>query len=157
LIRSNYGVCHARFYLLDKAGVLMDDGGEGRAASLPDSGDSHPGESNLIKLLARSYSVSPNLYSVADAVIERAADHPTQNERTAAIPVLAALLRKPGVVARLRRGGDPFGFDRKAAMLVMQMTVGPWHPRPSTADFVDAVIEEVRSALLRASGPIEGD
>jgi hypothetical protein len=54
----------------------MDDGGEGRAASIPDSGDGHAEETDLIKLLARSYSVAANLYSVAEAVIERATDHP---------------------------------------------------------------------------------
>jgi hypothetical protein len=135
----------------------MDDGGEGRDASVPDSGDAHAEETDLIKLLARSYGVAANLWAVAEAVIERAADHPTQNERTATLPVLTALLRMPDIVMRLRRGEDPFGSDRKAVMLAMNIMVGPWHPRPSTAEFVEAVIEEVRSALLRVPGPIEGE
>ena len=135
----------------------MDDGEEGRAASAPDSGDGQAQEADLIALLARGYSVAANLYSVAEVIIERVVDQPTQNERTAIIPVLAALLRRPGIVARLRPGEDHFGADRKAMMLVMKMMVGPWHPRPSTAEFVDAVIEEVRSALLRESGHIEGE
>jgi hypothetical protein len=133
----------------------MGNGGADWTASIPGSGDGPEAETDLLSLLARSYSVAGNLHSVAEAVIEHATDHPTQNERTATIPVLAALTRKPVTVARLRRGEDPFGADRKAMMLVLKVMVGPWHPRQSSAEFVDDIINEVRSALLRVTGHID--
>jgi hypothetical protein len=154
LIRSITAFGHARVYLLGKAGVLMDDGEDGPAASVPDSGDGQADETDLIALLARGYGVAANLFPVAEAISERVIYHPTQEERSATLPVLGGLLRKPGIVARLRRGEDPFGSaDRKALMIMVR----GWRPRPSAAEFVDGVVEEVRSTLLRVSGHIVGE
>jgi len=112
---------------------------------------------DLIALLARSYRVAADLYSVIDAVSERVVDHPTVEERSATGMVLGGLLHKPGYVARLRRGEDPFGSDRKAAMRALKIMVWGWRPRPSAAEFIDGVLEEVKSALLRVSGHNEGE
>jgi ketopantoate hydroxymethyltransferase len=60
-------------------------------------------ETDLIAQLARSYEVAGDLYLVAEAVIEHVAETPTQEERTATIPMPAALLKTPDLVARLRR------------------------------------------------------
>jgi hypothetical protein len=116
---------------------------------------SHEVEMDLIALLARGYGVAADLYSVAEAVSERVEDHPTQAERAATIPVLSGLLQTPGSVARLRQGDDPFGPDRKAAMVALKIMIWAWKPRPTVEGFIDGVLEEVRSTLLRVSGFIE--
>jgi hypothetical protein len=115
--------------------------------------DEQTEEPDLIALLARSYGVAADLYSVLDAVSERVVHNPTQEERSATGMVLGGLLRKrgplrkPGNLARWLRGEDPFGYDRKG----MIMMVWAWRPRPSPAEFVDGVLEEVSSTLLRNS------
>jgi hypothetical protein len=120
-----------------------------------DPTDDQAEETDQIALLARGYGVAADLYSVADAVSERVVDHPTQEERSATLPVISILLGKPGYLTRLRRGDDAFGSDRKAAMIALKVMVWGWKPRPSAAEFIDGVLEEVRSALLRVSGHIE--
>ena len=117
----------------------------------PSSGDDQAAETDLIALLARGYGVAADLFSVAGAVSERVVDHPTQEERSATGPVLTSLLRKPSYVARLRRGEDPYGSDRKAMRAVLMIMVWAWRPRPSATEFIDGVLEEVRSTLLRVS------
>jgi hypothetical protein len=153
LIRSHTAFDHARVHLLGKAGLLADDGEDGPAASVPDPGGGQAGRTDLIALLARGYGVRANLWAVSKAVSKRVVDRPTQRERSAAGQVLGSLLQERGIVTKLRRGDGPSGFSRKS----MTTMVDVWGPRLPTAEFIERVLEEVRSALLRVSGPIDGE
>jgi hypothetical protein len=152
LIRSHTAFGHARVHLLGKAGLLLDDGEDGPAASALDSEDGQAEETDLLALLARGYRVRADLSAIAKEISERVVDHPTHLKRAATHCVLG-LLQEPAIVARLRRGDGPSGLFRNA----MTTAVDTCKPRLPTGEFIDRVLEEVRSTLRRVSGPIEGE
>jgi hypothetical protein len=131
LIRSHTAFGHARVYLVGKAGLLLDDGEDESAAPAPDPGDGQAGETDLLALLARGYRVRADLFPLAKAISKRVVDHPTYQERTAAIYVLF-YLREPGIVAKLRRGDGP-PVPRK----VMTKMVEAYEPRLPAAEFIE--------------------
>lgn len=149
LIRSHTALGHARVYLVGKAGLLDDDGGDGSHASLPGPADGQAEEPDLVALLARGYGVRADLFALAKAISKRVMDHPTHQERTAAHYVLT-YLQEPGIVTKLRRGEGPSGSSRK----VMTKMVEACRPRVPAAEFIERILEEVRSTLLRVTGHI---
>jgi len=63
------------------------------------------------------------------------------------LAVLSSLLYESGVGARLRRGDGLSDSSHKATTKLLAI-----NSRPSPAEFVDRVVDEVRSTLLSASG-----
>jgi hypothetical protein len=131
-IRSTVAHHYARIHLLGTAGLLRED-------PEPDPEE----QAELLAILARGYGVKPDVKQVARAIRKRVGDRngfPT-------IAVLSHLLGEPGIGARLRRGDGPSDSSRKAMVKLLAI-----NQYSSPAQFVDTVVEEVRSTLLRASG-----
>jgi hypothetical protein len=135
--RSEAALRYARAHLLGKAGLLRED----PVASAAE-------QAETLALLAVGYGVAPGLTSVGKAVSKRAAGRPTFREDYMAAAVLEVLVRERGIAARLRRGEDPADHFRMRMIDIVALNL----PRP--ADFVDKVVEEVRSTLLRPPGDI---
>lgn len=132
LIRSEAAHRRARAHLLGIASLLLED----READ-PEE------EAELLAALARGYSVEPDFKRVAKAIRKRVGDR----DGFPTMAVLSALLGERGMSERLRRGDGPSDSSRKK---VAKMIASNGYRAP--ADFVDRVVEEVRSTLLRASG-----
>jgi hypothetical protein len=131
LIRSAVAYQHARVHLLGIADLLLED---------PESADPQEQE-ELLAALARGYGVKPELNRVARAIRRRVEDlngFPTR-------AVLAGLLGVPGMGERLRSGDGLPDSSRKA---MVQLLTANQYPAP--AEFVDAVVAEVRSTLLQS-------
>jgi hypothetical protein len=138
LFRSLTAFEHARVYLLGKAGLLDDESG----ADLEEYAE-------LVEALARGYGVAPeDMRLVAKAVSKRVA-----NRDVPLTPmVLLNLLSEPDIGARLRRGDGPRDSFREEMTTLIATNVHMLPPRLSPAEFVDGVVEEVRSTLLRVPG-----
>lgn len=137
LIRSEVANGHARVYLLGKAGLLIDE--------LPEADSAE--KAALLGLLARGYGVRPDMKRVTKAISKRVADR----DGFATLGVLSLLRQEPGIETRLRRGDGPSDSYRKAMTRLLASNL----PRLSSPEeFVEAVVEEVRSTLLRVSRDI---
>jgi hypothetical protein len=132
-VRSEAAHRCARVHLLGTAGLLRED---------PEPADPEE-QAAMLAVLARGYGVKPDMKQVAGAIRKRVGDHngfPTK-------AVLSGLLWEPGMGERLRRGESPSHSSRTAMVKLLAN-----NQYPSSAEFVDKVVEEVRSTLLRASG-----
>jgi hypothetical protein len=130
--RSEVAHRYARVYLLGKAGLLRDD-----VAADPEE------QAELLGVLAGAYGVTPDVKRVAKAIRKRVGDR----DGFPTLAVLSHLLGEPGIGARLRRGDGPSDSSRKAMTELLAI-----NRYPSPAEFVDRVVAEVRSMLLRAPG-----
>ena len=139
LIRSHTAFDHARVYLLGKAGLLDDE--EPELAELAEHAE-------LLEALARGYGVAPDVRLVATAISKRVA----HRDVPLTPMVVLGLLSEPGIGARLRRGDGPPDSFRQEMTTLIAINVHLLPPRLSPAEFVDGVVEEVRSTLLRDSG-----
>jgi hypothetical protein len=146
LRRSHTAFGYARVHLVGKAGLLLDDGEDGPVDPVPGSADGRAEETDLLAHLARCYKVRADLFALAKTISKRVVDHPTYQERTAVNYVLV-YLQEPGIVTKLRRGDGPSGRYRKT----MTTMVEACKPRLPAGEFIERVLEEVRSALLRDS------
>jgi hypothetical protein len=135
-IRSAAARDRARVHLLGTAGLLRED---------PEPADPEE-QAAMLAALARGYGVKPEVKEVARAIRKRVGDRdgfPTK-------VVLFYLLGEPGMGERLRRGDGPSDSSRKA---MTELLANNRYPSP--AEFVDRVVEEMRSTLLQTSGPAE--
>lgn len=136
--RSEAALRYACAHLLGKAGLLRDD---------PVANEAEQAET--LAILAVGYGVAPDLTGVGKAISKRAAGRRTFREDYMAAAVLEVLVREHGIVASLRRGEDPAGHSKMRMTDIVALNL----PRP--AEFVDKVVEEVRSTLLRVSRDID--
>jgi hypothetical protein len=138
LIRSQTAFGYGRAYLLGKAGLLISDF-DTRSEGVP------PQEADMLGLLARGYGVAPDLLRVATAISKQVVDRPGVRERYATATVLSLLLREPDIAARLRRGERLSDSSREPMTAIVDINL----PHLSSAEFVDELLEEVRSKILQ--------
>jgi hypothetical protein len=136
-IRSEVAHGYARVYLLSKADLIIED-----ATADPEE------QADLLAVLARGYGVAPEVKRVATEVRKRVGDR----DGSPTLAVMTHLLGEPGIGERLRQGDGPSDSAREAmtSLLATSSCASP-------AQFVDKVVEEVRSTLLRASGEVGAD
>lgn len=136
LIGSHTAFDRARIYLLGKAGLVDEDSG----ADLEEYAE-------LLEALARGYGVAPDVRPVAKAISKRVA----HRDVPLTPMVVLGLLSEPDIGARLRRGDGPPDSFREEMLELITINVHILPAPLSPAEFVDGVVEEVRSTLVRDS------